>query len=289
MTIVYPAVLAETASGGVRTWAATDAMLYALGIGMGSDPLDDRELRFVYEQDLRVVPTYAAVLTRGLGVTVAQLGIDYRLSVHGEQAITWHKAMPAAGSVTGEGKVVAVYDKGDKGAVVVTETLLRDAADGAALATVRVTSFARGDGNCGAPATGAPLPHPIPDRPADVTMVFPTRPDLALLYRLSGDFNPLHADPATAQAAGFPRPILHGLCTYGIACRAILETYADFDPAQLASLSARFSAPVFPGDAISFDLWRDGDVIAFEARVAARDVVVLRNGRAELRDIDVAG
>ena len=284
MPINYPAVLNETATGGTREWRASESILYALGIGMGADPMDEAELAFVYEKELKVVPTFAAILTRGLGVTVAQMGIDYRFSVHGEQAITWHRPMPASGAVTGEGRVVAVYDKLDKGAIVVTETVLRDRDSSSPLATVRVTSFARGDRHCGAPTHGAPAPHAIPDRAPDASLTFPTRPDLALIYRLSGDLNPIHVDPQAARAAGFPRPILHGLCTYGIACRAVMQAFTDRDPDRLASLAARFSAPVLPGDELVIDLWRDENIVSFEARVPARGVTVLKNGRAELRD-----
>ncbi|WP_447953410.1 MaoC/PaaZ C-terminal domain-containing protein [Sphingopyxis chilensis] len=283
MPIQYPAVLKETSSGGRKAWGANDAILYALGLGMASDPLDRNELPFVHEVDQKVMPTLAAVLTRGLGVTVAQLGFDYRYSVHGEQAILWHRPIPPQGEITGEGRVVAVYDKGDKGAVCVTETSLRDGATGDLLATVRVTSFARADGHCGAPSEGAPDPHKVPDRAPDLSLRYATRPDLALIYRLSGDMNPLHIDPDAARRAGFDRPILHGLCTYGIACRAVIEGFAGWDPERLASLAARFSAPVFPGDALVIDLWRDGDVISFEAQVPDRGVTVLKNGRAELR------
>ena len=283
MPIQYPAVLQEKSSGGQKSWKATDAILYALGLGMASDPLDRNELPFVHEVDQKVMPTLAAVLTRGLGVTVAQLGFDYRYSVHGEQAIVWHRPIPPEGEITGEGHVVAIYDKGDKGAVCVTETALRDNATGELLATVRVTSFARADGHCGAPGEGAPAPHKVPDRAPDLSLTYPTRPDLALVYRLSGDMNPLHIDPDAAKRAGFDRPILHGLCTYGIGCRAVVEAFTGWSPEQLASLAARFSAPVFPGDTLVVDLWRDGDIISFEAHVPERGVTVLKNGRAELR------
>lgn len=283
MPIQYPAVLLEKSADGRKSWKATDAILYALGLGMASDPLDRNELPFVHEVEQKVMPTLAAILTRGLGVTVDQMGFDYRYSVHGEQSIVWHRPIPAQGEITGEGQVIAIYDKGDKGAVCVTETALRDCATGDLLATVRVTSFARADGHCGAPSEGAPEPHRMPGRTSDFSLNYPTRPDLALIYRLSGDMNPLHIDPEAAKRAGFDRPILHGLCTYGIACRAVLEAFADWDPARLASLAARFSAPVFPGDILVIDLWRDGDVVSFEAHVPARGVTVLKNGRAELR------
>lgn len=283
MPISYPAILDARSPAIVREWEPHQALLYALGVGMGADPLDARELPFVYEKDQRVVPTFAAVLARGIGVSVEQMGIDYRRAVHGEQTIVWHRPLQAKGAVRGEGRVVSVFDKGDKGAIIVSEIMFRDVSDDAPVATVIVTSFARGDPHCGAPTTGAAEPHRMPDRPCDRTLTIPTRPDLALLYRLTGDFNPLHADPAVARSAGFDRPILHGLCTFGIAARAILEAYLDFDPTRLASLAARFSAPTLPGDEIVFDMWRDGTTVSFEARVPARAAVVLKGGKAELR------
>ncbi len=280
MPIKYPEILDLKSSGQIKEWTRQDSMLYALGLGLASDPLDAHELPFVYEKDQKTMPTIAAILVRGLGVTVDALGIDYRLSVHGEQSIIWHTPMPAHGRIRGEGRVLSVFDKGDKGAVVNTETVLIDTETDTPLATVRVTSFARGDGNCGAPRDGAPAPHPMPERAPDKTSSLTTRPDQALLYRLSGDYNPLHADPAAAKAAGFDRPILHGLCTYGLAARAILEAYGDFRPETLKELQARFSAPVFPGDTITFELWKSGTEISFTAHVKARNVTVLKNGRA---------
>jgi acyl dehydratase len=282
VTIQYPEILDLRTSGGVREYHASDSSLYALGIGMAADPLDRNELAFVYEADQKAFPTMAAVLARGLGISASDTGQDYRHSVHGEQAITWRRPLSPFGKLTGEGRVVGIFDKGDKGAVVVTETVLRDLATGEQMATVRITSFARADGHCGAPRDGAPVPHVVPDRVPDCTLTIPTRPDLALIYRLSGDLNPLHIDPDAARRAGFERPILHGLCTYGIACRAVLAAYCDFQPERLASLAARFSAPVLPGDILAFDLWRDGNVVSFVARVPERGVTVLKNGQAVL-------
>lgn len=283
MPIAYPAILDARSDGGIRRWDTPETLLYALAIGLGSDPLDQHELPFVYEKDQRVVPTFAAVLARGLGVGVEQMGIDYRRAMHGEQAIVWHRPLAPQGEVTGEGRIVAVYDKGDKGAIIIGEIAFTDSQTADPVATVTVTTFARGDGHCGAPKDGAPAPHQMPERAPDLTLSIPTRRDLALLYRLTGDLNPLHVDPVAARAAGFDRPILHGLCTFGIASRAVMQGFTDYDPTRLRSLAVRFSAPALPGDALVFDLWRDGDIVSFEARVPARDVVVLKGGKAELR------
>jgi acyl dehydratase len=161
--------------------------------------------------------------------------------------------------------------------------VLRDQLDGEPIATLNRTILARGDGGTGGVQSPAPVPHATPQRPPDKQVTYITRPDQALIYRLCGDRNPLHVDPAVGQSAGFERPILHGLCTYGITCRAVLESYCDFDSARMASHAARFSAPVFPGDTIVVDLWKDGDVISFEASVPGRDKTVIKNGKSVLR------
>jgi acyl dehydratase len=179
---------------------------------------------------------------------------------------------------------LGVYDKGQKGAIIDTETVLKDAADGAPIVTLTSSIFARGDGGFGGPSEGAPEPHSPPDRAPDLRVELGTRPDQALLYRLSGDRNPLHADPVIAKMAGFPRPILHGLCTYGLTCRAVLQTFAGFRPERIKSHEARFSSPVFPGETLVVDLWRDGEVVSFEAKVPSRNVTVIKNGKTVLLD-----
>jgi acyl dehydratase len=155
-------------------------------------------------------------------------------------------------------------------------------ADGAPWLTITGSMFARGDGGFGGPSEGQPEPHAIPQRAPDMTVDISTRPDQALIYRMSGDRNPLHCDPAVAKMAGFPRPILHGMCTYGITCRAVLQTYAGYDATRFKSHQARFSSPVFPGETISVDLWKDADVISFEARAKERGVTVIKNGKTVL-------
>lgn len=176
--------------------------------------------------------------------------------------------------------MAAVYDKGDKGALVVLETSLADAESGAPLAVCRTTLFARGDGHCGAPRDGLPEPTPRPAGEPDATILLAVPANQALIYRLSGDLNPLHADPEVAGRAGFPSPILHGLSTYGMVCRALSRSFEDLDLTRLRRLQARFSAPVYPGEDLAFDLWRDGHWVDFEVRAVARGVVVLKGGRA---------
>ena len=294
MPIFYPDILEQKTEPRTFTYGDKDVMLYALGIGMGRDPMDERELPFVYEKALKVVPTAATVLAAGAGrragaqaveqkpgLRVSQL--NYLMVVHGEQKVELHKPLPLTGSFTAQGRTVGAFDKGkDKGAVVVNETIWTDE-KGEKVATLTGSTFARGDGGFGGPSDGAPEPHAVPTRKPDISVPIETRPDQALLYRLNGDRNPLHSDPDVAKRAGFPRPILHGLCTYGITCRAVLQEICDYDPEQILSHQARFSAPVFPGDIVTVDLWKDGDVVSFEARVLDRGATVIRNGKTVLR------
>jgi acyl dehydratase len=280
MAIRSPEVLSIEEPGRSFSWSDRETMLYALAIGMGSDPGNGDELPFVYEKNLKVVPTLATVVAWGANIGPEKIGLNRALTVHGEESITWHRPMPAAGSVIATSRVVAAYDKGEKGAVVEREVQLRDV-DGTLLVSLLRTAFARGDGGFGGPSE-TPPPHQVPTRAADRVLEFATRPDQALLYRLCGDRNPLHADPAVAKTGGFPRPILHGLCTYGICCRAILQAYCGFEPERMKSLSARFSAPVFPGDRIAVRLWKDNDLVSFEATVPARDVTVIKSGRSRI-------
>ena len=284
MPIDYPAILSLQERDRRFSYSDRDTMLYALAIGMGSDPLDEAELPFVYEKDLRAVPTLATVVAWGAGVSTDKLGVNYKLVLHGEEQTIFHRPMPPAAEIVAESGVAEVYDKGEgKGALIVRQTILRDAADGEPIATLNRTIVARGDGGTGGSKAPAPTPHAVPERAPDMSLEFATQPNQAALYRLCGDRNPLHIDPERARAAGFKAPILHGLCTYGFSCRAVLRAYCDYDPARMASHQVRFSSPVFPGDVLRVDLWRDGDVVSFEASVPARETIVIRNGKTVLR------
>ncbi|MDO8410288.1 MaoC/PaaZ C-terminal domain-containing protein [Phenylobacterium sp.] len=295
MPIFYPDILDQRTAPRTFTYGDKDVMLYALGVGMGQDPMNETELPFVYEKNLKVIPTAATVLAAGARAA-ANAGpapqmpeghrpsqINFLMVVHGEQKVELHKPLPTKGTFTVEGRTVGAYDKGkDKGAVVINESVWTDE-NGEKVATLTSSTFARGDGGFGGPTEGAPEPHKVPERAPDMSVDFTTREDQALLYRLNGDRNPLHSDPDSAKRSGFPRPILHGLCTYGITCRAILQAVTDFDPDQIKSHQARFSAPVFPGDTITVDIWKDGKEISFEARVKSRNATVIKNGLAVLR------
>jgi acyl dehydratase len=285
MAIDYPAILSMKREGEPYAYTDREVMLYAVGIGMGADPMDERELGFVNEaafhsRPLKVVPTFASVAAWGAGP--GDLGINRLLLVDGERDITFHRPLPVAAKITADSRVVAAYDKGkDKGAVIIRETVLKDEG-GERLATLVGAAFARGDGGFGGPSEGQPPPHKVPSRAPDRSVDIATRPDQALTYRLCGDRNPLHSDPEFARQAGFPRPILHGMCTYGLTCRAVLQTYADYDPAAFRRHAVRFSSPVFPGETVTVDLWKDGDIVSFEARVKTRDVTVIKNGMTVL-------
>ncbi|ALG73130.1 hypothetical protein VY88_17230 [Azospirillum thiophilum] len=281
------AAIMELRTRDATSWSERDAMLYALGVGMGADPVansvDQRELPFVHERGLKLLPTFAIVPTFA-GGPLLLIGLDTRTLLHGEQAVTLHRPMPPSGTGTVEGRMLGAWDKGvGKGAVFAQEKILRLDGDPEPLATVVTTAFGRAEGGFGGPADGQPAPHQVPGRAPDLSLDLPTTPSQALLYRLSGDLNPLHADPEAARAAGFPRPILHGLCTYAITARAVLAACCDYRPERMLHHQARFSAPVFPGETITVDLWVEGDAVSFQARVTARDAVVVRNGLSRLR------
>lgn len=269
-----------------------DTILYALGVGFGHDPLDADQLRYVTEEELVPVPTMASVLGHpGSWMSDPATGITWRQVVHGEQRLRLHAPLASRGEVVGHTRITAVVDKGDKvGAIVCQQTTVSDRHSGELLATVEQASVCRGDGGFGGgDAAPDPLPMP-PNREPDAQCDLPTLPQAALIYRLSGDRNPLHVNPETAAAAGFPRPILHGLCTYGMAAHAVLRTWCSYQAAKLVGLSVRFSAPVYPGETIRIAMWSgtstDGvDTIHFQARTNERDVIVLDRGVASVRSL----
>lgn len=267
-----------------HTYTEKDTMLYALGIGLGQDPLDTPQLRYVYEDALQSFPTMSVVLGYpGFWMSDPRAGIDWVKLVHGEQRMTLHAPLPTQGKVIGKNRITHVIDKGaDKGALVITERTLYDAA-GTLLATLEQTTFCRGDGGFGAgDASPAPLPA-APDRPADRQCTISTPANAALLYRLSADRNPLHADPEVVRKAGYAKPILHGLCTYGVAAHALIKTWCDYDAARLLSLNARFSSPVYSGETLVCDMWSAADdSLQFVVRAAERNVIVMSNGTATI-------
>lgn len=267
-----------------QTYARRDTILYALGLGYGSDPVDPAQLKYVYERDLKAVPSICGVLAHpGFWAKEPTLEIDWIRMLHGEQSFEIHSPIPPEGTVIGTYNIVAIEDKGPgKGAIIHQSKDLRDKATGRQLATVNSVLFARGDGGCGNFGTPQTPALPLPSDAPSMTCEFATLPQSALIYRLSGDYNPIHVAPAAAMEAGFDRPILHGLCTFGIATRAIIATLADDTPDHLASVSVRFTKPAFPGETIRTEFFGSGNKVQFRSKAVERDVIVLDHGLAQL-------
>ncbi|MCA9971650.1 MAG: MaoC family dehydratase N-terminal domain-containing protein [Anaerolineales bacterium] len=271
------------------TYTERDAALYALAIGAAADPVDRTALRQVYElhgKGMQVFPTFAATFVFAvLDQLLAVPGLKYNpvLLLHGEQALTLKRPLPRRASLTNHAHISQIYDKG-KGALVIVDVSSRDE-HGEEVAFNQSSMFIRGLGGFGGergPVSAAPT---LPERPPDAVHRARTQPNQALLYRLAGsDPNPLHADPQVAALAGYERPILHGLCTFGFAARAVLETYADNDAARFERIQVRFSRHVFPGETLVTEMWRAAEnEILFQVKVAERDEVVLSNARLTLR------
>jgi acyl dehydratase len=284
MAIVYDKLLALKIPDSEQAYTEGDAIYYALSLGLGQDPMSQDELPFVYEKGLKVLPTFPCVVAHpGFWARDLDTGIDWVKGVHGEHRLDLHKPLPPKGTLVGHTRILDVVDKGaGKGALIFSERKVRDKATDEVLATITQTSFARGDGGFGGPQRPTPAPHTLPDRAPDLSCDLPTRPEMALLYRWNADMNPLHVDPAIAKAAGYPRPILHGLATFGVAGHAILKMMCGYDPSRFKSIAGRFSSPVFPGETIRTEMWHDGPIVSFRSRLIERDVVVLNNGRAEI-------
>ena len=262
-----------------------DTLLYAVAIGMGADPLDPKELEYVNETSgSRVVPSAATVLSRAAARQRDPLRgkMNFSLLLHGEQSLELHQPLPPAADMLITNRTTGVYDKGEgKGALVTNETTAK-LVTGEPLYTLGATSFYRGDGGFGGQSEGAPVPHAIPERDPDLVVDMPQRRDQALIYALCGDRNPLHRDPAAAAKGGFDAPILHGLCSYGIACHAVLKHIVDYDQTRIKAFNVRFSAPVFPGETQTVEFWEDGTTISFRVRIKDRDVVSINNGKCVL-------
>jgi acyl dehydratase len=285
MAINYEKLLALKIPDAEHTYGNKDTMLYALGLGLGHEPTDRAQLDFVYEKNLKALPTFACLLGYpGFWVRELDTGIDWVRIVNGEQGFTLNAPVKPRGTVIGKSRIVEVIDKGEgKGAVIYTERKITDKASGELIATVTQTTFARADGGFGGPPRESPPSHKVPERAPDLVCDLGTRPEMALIYRLSADMNPLHADPDVAKAAGFPRPILHGLGTFGVVGHALLRSVCNYDPSKFTAMSGRFSAPVFPGETIRTEIWRDGNIVSFRALVPERNIVAMTNGRAEIK------
>jgi acyl dehydratase len=242
-----------------QSWTSKDALLYAVGVGAGHEPIE--ELQYTTENsadiDQKVLPTMAVVLGGGGGAFGKIGSFNPAMLVHGEQEITLHREIPVEGEIETVSEITGIYDKG-KGAVVVSEATSTLVSDGQPLFSKTMSAFIRGEGGFGGDS-GPALEWERPDGDPDESVTYTTRPEQALIYRLSGDRNPLHADPKFAAMGGFDRPILHGLCTYGFTGRGLLHALCDGDSARFRSMYGRFSSPVLPGESLTVNVWRTGE------------------------------
>ncbi len=279
---VNPDAVGATSEPVESSWTSKDCLLYALGVGAGATDPTGFELEFTTENSSDVaqgvLPTFAVVASFGVGSAFDTIGsFNPFMLVHGEQALEWHGPLPVEGRIGTVTTITGIYDKGS-GALIATESVSTDRATNRPLFTNRSSLFIRGEGGWGGPRGPSTKFEPPPREP-DHQVTYSTRLDQALLYRLSGDRNPLHSDPKFAAMAGFPRPILHGLCTYGFTGRALLHTLCHSDPSRLGSMAGRFSKPVFPGDDLTVSMWELGDGTAQFRTATQNGDVVLDAGR----------
>ncbi len=268
----------------------TDTLLYAVSVGMGRDPLDPQELTYVCESSGKnVLPTVASVLgkpaTRPKNNPFATLmtKMNFMMMLHGEQRLEIHQTIPPKAKTLISTGVTGIFDKGEgKGTIIAMETRVK-LEDGSPLFTTSSSLFFRADGGFGGSEEGAPVAHPIPDRKPDAVCEMKGQIDQALIYALNGDRNPIHRNPVMAKQAGFERPIIHGLCSYGIACHAVVKTMLDYDQASMTGFDVRFSAPAYPGETQVVEMWKDGNVISFRSTIKERGVVCINNGKCTIK------
>lgn len=281
MAIDYQALMNRKFEPIEQSYGIKDTMLYALSVCCGNDPTDRRDLRFVYEEGLQALPTMATVLcSPGFWLKEPDTGVNWKQVLHGEQFLLIHRPLAPSGRLVGRQRIEEIVDKGEgRGALIYVRRELSDAESGELVCTVGLSSFARADGGFGGPAGPARSVRKLPDYAPDLVCDLPTWRHSALVYRLNGDFNPIHADPEAAASAGFERPILHGLCTYGIAGHALVRSLCDNDASRLREMNVRFSAPVLPGETIRTEIWREGSGAAgFRCIALERNTVILNNG-----------
>jgi len=268
-----------------RHYTERDTILYALGIGLGQNPCDKNQLRFVLEDRLQALPSMGCVLAYPCTwFSDPATGIDFTKVVHAELGFVNHRPLPVKGTVIGKTRVTGIFDKGPAvGALLQTECQVVDQSDGLPVCSITSASMARGNGGFGGGDIQRRFALSVPDRSPDAMCDISTLPQAALLYRLSGDDNPLHADPERALAAGFQRPILHGRCSFGIAAWAIMKLACQYDPSRLQRMSARFSAPVYPGETLRTEIWQQGEQVIFRTAVKERGVLALTHGIAQVQ------
>ena len=281
MAINYEEIMSLEEKNLELSYSQRDSIIYSLGIGLGKDPMDTTELKYVYENGLIAFPSMATNF-QYKSPLLLKAKLNMLMVVHGEQGITLHQPMPSNADVFLDTRVINCFDRGEsKGAIIETETKVRLKKDDSPLCTLISKTFARGDGGFGGEDVPASTPIELDSNP-DIIHEVTTTEDQALIFRLSGDSNPLHSDPNFAKMAGYPKPILHGLCSYGVACRSIVEALCEKDSKKLKKFNVRFSSPVFPGETIVTEMGKKNDEIHFQSKVKERDKVVLKNGVCEI-------
>jgi len=281
MPINYDEIMSLKSENIEISYTDKDSILYGLGVGLGNDPMDIDELKYVYENGQIALPSMATNFQYHSSLLMSAK-LNFVMVVHGEQKLSIINPIPVSGDFLADMKVLNCFDKGaSKGAIIDVETTVKLKSDGTEICKLISTTFARGDGGFDGPESP---PQEIfePEGSPDIVDEIATKPDQALIFRLSGDYNPLHSDPNFAKAAGFPKPILHGLCTYGVACRSIVKTACDNDVKKLKSFNCRFSSPVFPGETIVTEMWKNGNDVNFQSKVKERDKIILKNGVSEI-------
>ena len=277
MTINYDEIMNLTSENVEISYSDKDSILYSLGIGLGNDPMNLNELKYVYENSQSVLPSMATNFQYHSPLLL-KTNINFIMVVHGEQRLSITNALPVSGDFIANAKVIGCYDKGPaRGAIIEVETTVKNKKNNEEICKLVSTTFARGDGGFGGPDSPKKEIF-IPDGDPDYVSEVSTKPDQALIFRLSGDYNPLHSDPNFAKAAGFEKPILHGMCTYGIACRSLVNEICENDASKLKRFDCRFSSPVYPGETIITEMWKKDKMIYFNSKVKERDKLVLKNG-----------
>ena len=282
MTINYDEIMNLTSENVEISYSDKDSILYSLGIGLGNDPMNLNELKYVYENSQSVLPSMATNFQYHSPLLL-KTNINFIMVVHGEQRLSITNALPVSGDFIANAKVIGCYDKGPaRGAIIEVETTVKNKKNNEEICKLVSTTFARGDGGFGGPDSPKKEIF-IPDGEPDYVSEVSTKPDQALIFRLSGDYNPLHSDPNFAKAAGFEKPILHGMCTYGIACRSLVNEICENDASKIKRFDCRFSSPVYPGETIITEMWKKDKMIYFNSKVKERDKLVLKNGVSEIK------
>ena len=281
MPINYDEIMSMTSENVEISYSDKDSILYSLGVGLGNDPMNMAELKYVYENSQVALPSMATNFQYHSPLLL-KANINFILVVHGEQKLSFSNPLPVSGDFISNAKVIGCYDKGTgKGAIIDVETTINLKKDNTEICKLVSTTFARGDGGFGGPES--PKSEIFkPEGDPDVVHEIKTKPDQAWIFRLSGDYNPLHSDPNFAKTAGFEKPILHGMCTYGIACRSLVERVCEGDAKRLKKFDCRFSSPVYPGETIVTEMWKNGSKVYYQSKVKERDKIVIKNGVSEI-------